>query len=146
MNPNRNEHIDDDLLKKLISLPKEEKLPDDFTQKVMSALPKPEVKAEISNAKFPFKMIAIAGFAALAFIFLIFNFDLSVLRNLSSDLSANHQINYLNIITSALNIFKEGFSGFKITNISITAIVSLATLYFADKFLKRYFEGRVGTI
>jgi heme/copper-type cytochrome/quinol oxidase subunit 2 len=140
MDKNNTKHIDDDFLKGLISLPQDETLPGDFTQKVMAALPKNELPAEVSPKRFNFMSWAIVAVLGIAAAFLIFTIDFRSILNATSEPTQNNPINYLNMITSVLNIFKEGFSGFKISSVTIVALLSLVSLYVGDKLLRKRFD------
>ncbi len=138
-----NTHIEDDFLKKLVNLQGEEKVPDDLTRKVMAQLPKPVVSDTQPETKpwFNFRNVALLVVSAAIVIYLVFSFDISGLFNLATDPSSENPQNYLNMITSIIEIFRQGFSSIKMTSISITAFLALGLLYGFDKLL-RSFTGR----
>jgi len=134
-----NTHINDDFLKQLIKLQEDEKVPDDFTQKIMTQLPKPAVVAPQPEAKswFNFRNAALLVVSLAVIIYLIFSFDIAGLFNLATESSSENPQNYLKMIPSVIEIFRQGFSGIKMTSISATAIIALISLYFIDRLLKR---------
>ena len=145
MDQNTNRPIEDDFLKKLISLHEEDKLPEGFTQKVMAGLPKVAATPVAAPKKFDLRVIALIAAVSVAALFIYFNFDFSGIFNAAAETSENNPIKYLNLLTSVSKSFSDGFSGIKITSISITAIISLLSLYFADRFFKRFFNGHAET-
>jgi len=140
MNPDRNEHINDDFLKKLVGMQREEKLPDDFTRKVIAGLPKAAAAPVEAPKNFNLRLIALIAAVSVAALFIFFNFDFSGIFKAAAETSENNPIKYLNLLTSVSKSFSDGFSGIKITSISIVALCSLVALYFADSFFKRWFN------
>lgn len=138
-----NKHIDDDFLKKLVSLPEDEKLPEDFTQKIMNRIPKaaPVEPKPVNGSWFNYRNTAIAIVVAAIAGYLIFSFDVAGLINLAMVSSTQNPQNYLKIITSVIEIFKQGFAGIQFTSISITAFLALVLLAGFDKFLKYFLGG-----
>jgi len=135
-----NTHIEDDFLKKLISLPEDEKLSDDFTSKVMAGLPKVIVAPVEAKRKIDLRIIGLIAAVSITAIFIFFNFDFSGILKAAAETSENNPVKYLNLFTSISKSFSDGFSGIKISSISITAVISLASLYFADIFFKKWFN------
>ena len=135
-----NTHIEDDFLKKLISLPEDEKLSDDFTSKVMAGLPKVIVAPVEAKRKIDLRIIGLIAAVSITAIFIFFNFDFSGIFKAAAETSENNPVKYLNLLTSISKSFSDGFSGIKISSISITAVISLASLYFADIFFKKWFN------
>jgi len=135
-----NAHIEDDFLKKLISLPEDEKLPNDFTRKVMVGLPKVAVAPVEAKRKIDLRIIGLIAAVSITAIFIFFNFDFSGIFKAAAENPENNPVKYLNLLTSISKSFSDGFSGIKISSISITAIIALASLYFADIFFKKWFN------
>jgi len=122
-----------------------EKLPDDFTRKVMAGLPKVATAQVEAPKKFDLRLIALIAAVSVAALFIIFNFDFSGIFKAAAETSENNPIKYLNLLTSVSKSFSDGFSSLKITSISIVALSSLVALYFADSFFKRFFNGNAET-
>lgn len=137
---NKNTHIDDAFLKGLIDLSEEEKMPDDLTQKIMASLPKSEVLAPEKARRFNFRNYALIVVLIVAAILLVFNIDFATLLQSTTESSGNNLPKYLSMFTSVFKIFNTSFSGVNISSVSIVAIISLASLYFGDKILKRWFD------
>ncbi len=135
-----NTHIEDDFLKKLISLPEDEKLPDNFTPKVMAGLPKVAIAPVEAKNKIDLRIIGLIAAVSITAIFIFFNFDFSGIFKAAAETSENNPVKYLNLLTSISKSFSDGFSEIKITSITITAVISLVSLYFADKYFKRWFN------
>lgn len=135
-----NTHIDDDFLKKLVGLSDDEKLPEDFTQKIMAQLPEEKTAEPVAVPKkrFSFTTLAVIGLAAAAVILLLVNVDLTAIFNFASQPSEQSPESYLTMFTSIINIFEKGFSGIKISSITVTAIIVLGALYFIDQLLKKW--------
>ena len=139
-----NTHIEDDFLKKLVNLPEDEKLPEDFTQRIMKKIPqeKTAVAPVESGRQFSIRNIAIVVIAAAVVIFLALNIDFGAILNLAGETSSDSPQSYVNMFSSVVKIFNQGFSSIKITSITITAIISLGLLYGIDKLLKSWFNGQ----
>ncbi len=132
------EHINDEFLKGLVKLSGEDKPSVDFTKKVMAKVPVPVVltQEETSTIK-PWQWITIAA-ALVGVIYFIITFDLnSVFRQLA-DVSGSGGINYVNMLTSFIQLFGSAFSGFHFTSITLIIIISVAALYLGDKFLRKW--------
>ena len=139
-----NTHIDDDFLKKLVNLPEDEKLPKDFTRRIMDKIPqeKPAAAPVEPGRQFRIRNIAIVVIAAAVVIFLALNIDFGAILNLAGETSSESPQSYVNMFSSVVKIFNQGFSSIKITSITVTAIISLALLYGIDKLLKSWFNGQ----
>jgi hypothetical protein len=137
---NNIEHIDDDFLKKLIGLQKDEKTPEGFTGKVMSALPEAPAPAIVSKERAGYKLYLLLVAIAVAMVLIFFNIDFGALLNFAAESEGQSPQNYLNMFSSVLQIFSEGFSGIKVTSITVMAVVSLTLLYFIDWLLKNGFN------
>jgi len=140
MDQNTNRPFEDDFLKKLVRMQHEEKLPDDFTRKVMAGLPKVAAAPVEAPKKVDLRLIALIVAVSVAALFIFFNFDFSGIFKAATETSENNPIKYLNLLTSVSKSFSDGFSGIKITSISLVALSSLVALYFADSFFKRLFN------
>ncbi len=144
---NNIEHIDDDFLKKLIGLQEDEKIPEGFTGKVMSALPKAPTPVVENKRHSGYKLYLLLGAIGVAMVLIFFNIDFGALLNFAAESEGQSPQNYLNMFSSILQIFNEGFSGIKITSITVMAVVSLALLYFIDRLLRSGFDNhRVGAV
>lgn len=131
------EHIDDDFLKKLIKQTSEETPSAGFTSRVMASIPQtsPVVEQVEKPALKPWHWIFIVtGFAGI--VWFIFTFDFGSFFSIVNTNTPGEQVDYLGIFSSALQIFSQAFSAFKLTNISLMVVISLVALYFGDRFLK----------
>lgn len=131
------EHIDDDFLKRLVGLTKDEVPSGDFTSRVMACIPQTAAAPE-SIDKLIVKpwhwLLLVAAFAGI--VYFIYSVDFGSFFNLVATDSPEGQVNYPKMFTSAMQIFSQAFSAFKLTNISLMVIISLVSLYFGDRFLK----------
>lgn len=140
MDQNTHRPIEDDFLKKLVGMQHEEKLPDDFTGKVMAGLPKAAATPVEAPKKVELRLIALIAAVSLAAIFIFFNFDFSGIFKAAAETSGNNPVKYLNLLTSISKSFSDGFSAIKISSISISGIIALVSLYFVDKYFKKWFN------
>ncbi len=132
-----NEHIDDGFLKKLVKQTREETPSADFTSRVMASIPQnmPLVEQVEKSALKPWHWIFIGlGFAGI--VWFIFTFDFGSFFGIGNANTPGEQVDYLRIFSSALQIFSQAFSAFKLTNISLMVVISMVALYFGDRFLK----------
>jgi len=141
MNTNNNRPFADDFLKKMVGLEHEELLPEDFTLKVMAGLPAAEVKTETIGKYSVFKIAVSIGVLILVTGFLLFYIDFGSIIHAISLPSANNPAGYLNIFSTIIKTFSEGFSSIRLTSITMVAILSLASLFFLDKLLRRITDG-----
>lgn len=132
------DHITDDFLKKLISQTKDDKLSEDFSDRVMAAIPvtKPEVE---SVEKLPVNWwqwaLLAAAFAGVGYI--IFSFDLFGRFNTIEIQQGNSLTNYVNMFSSIIRLFTDGFANFKFTTMPLTIILAVVVLFLGDKLLRK---------
>ena len=124
----------------------DEKLPDDFTQKVMATIPRSDVPEIETKKQFGYRTLIIIGVATIAVVFLLLNIDFEAILNTTSRSPENNILNYLSMITSVFTIVREGFSGFEVSSITMVAIIALISLYFGDRLFKRFFETQMVVI
>lgn len=131
------EHIDDDFLKRLVRQTKEETPSDDFTSRVMASIPQTTAPPESVDKPMvkPWQwLLLVAAFTGI--VYFIYSVDFGSFFNLVGTDSPEGQVNYLKTFTSAMQIFSQAFSAFKLTNISLMVVISIVALYFGDRFLK----------
>ncbi len=141
MDKQNTEHIEDEFLKGLLNLSDEEKLPGDFTQKVMARVPRVVAVKEEKTSLMPWQWIVIAA-ASVGIIYFVITFDLSTLFRQFVNVSEDGGANYLSMFTSLIQLFSNAFSGFQFTSISLMIIISGIALYFGDKFLRKWSTAR----
>jgi hypothetical protein len=125
---------EDDFLKKIIALAEDEKAPAGFTQKVMAALPAGETVAEKQVEWKPLLIYFLSGLAIVAaFLWFMSQLDFSSLKMLQ--IAGASQ--YLNYFANAISIFREGFSGFQFSSLSLTITLSVFVLLLADMLIKK---------
>ncbi len=144
MNQNTDNNIHDKFLKKLIAMQPEEKVPDDFTQRVMAGLPKFSPVAVKADKKPDLRLLAVIVAASAAVIFVLFSFDFNSIFKAINAVSGNDPAKYFNLLASISTSFGNAFSGIRISSVSIAALVSLAMLLMADKLLSKWFTGHAG--
>lgn len=138
MTTNNNDHISDDFLKGLLQQTPDEPLSADFTDKVMSLLPKTEAPAEVIEKDAPVWWQWVLYAAALAgaayFVFFV---------NLPAHISDSgaHPLaylnTYLNMFSSLINFFTRGMSDVEVTTRPLMIILALALLIAGDRILKK---------
>jgi len=142
MDNKHTEHINDDFLKGLVKFTDEDKPSVDFTQKIMAKIPRPVVEEQ--EEKFmlrPWQWVAIVA-SLIGVMYFIFAFDLTSLIRQATDVSGSEGINYLNILTSFVQLISQAFSGFQFTSITLMILISGLALYFGDKFLRKWSSAR----
>ena len=129
--------IQDDFLKNLIKISEIEKPSENFTNKVMGKI-QSEAKT-ISVADEPllskkYWLLIAAGLICVMFV--LFALDWSFINNLFAGISVE-KIEIPTITGNLVNSFRDIFSSFKISSISIVVIAAIASLFLLDKFLKK---------
>ncbi len=138
MTANNNDHISDDFLKGLLQQTPDEQLSADFTDKVMSVLPKTEAPVEVIEKDAPvwwqWALFAAALAGAAYFIFIV---------NLPGQLSdpGSHPLTYLstylNMFSSLITFFTRGMSDVEFTSRPLMIILALALLFAGDRIFKK---------
>jgi len=131
------EHIDDDFLKRLVGMTKDEVPSGDFTSNVMAGIPKTSIAAETVDKPMvkPWQwVLLLAAFAGIVYFIYSFNFG-ALFTYVATD-SPEGKIDYITMISTILQLFSQAFSAFKLTNISLMIGISITALYFGDRFLR----------
>lgn len=131
------EHIDDDFLKRLVGLTKDEAPSGDFTSRVMAGIPKTSIAVESVQKSLmkPWQwVLLLAAFAGIVYFIYSINFG-SLFTFMAAD-TPDGKIDYLTMFTSIMQLFSQAFSAFKLTNISLMIGISITALYFGDRFLR----------
>jgi len=138
MNINNTEHLEDDFIRKLMKQTGDEKPSDDFTAKVMAAIPATE-PVIVPIEKQPFKWwhfgLLVAALAGAGYI--IFSFDIF---GRFGNLDVQQGIglaNYVNMFSSIVTLFTDGFSKIEVTSMPLMIILATALLIAGDKLLKK---------
>lgn len=131
------EHIDDDFLKHLVGLTKDEVPSGDFTSRVMAGIPKTSIAVESVQKSLmkPWQwVLLLAAFTGIVFFIYSINFS-SLFTFMATD-TPDGKIDYITMLSSIMQLFSQAFSAFKLTNISLMIGISITALYFGDRFLK----------
>jgi hypothetical protein len=138
MNINNTEHLEDDFIRKLMKQTGNEKPSDDFTAKVMAAIPATEpVIVPIEKQPFKWWHMALLAAAFTGIGYLIFFFDLSGLFTNLDVQPAISLTNYVNMFSSIVSLFTDGFSKIEVTTMPLVIILATALLIAGDKLLKK---------
>lgn len=138
MNLNNTDHLTDDFLENLIKKTSSERPSDDFTQKVMSALPATERVIETVE-KLPFKWWHWAMLAAVftGVGYMIFSFDVFGRFSEIDPQPGINLVNYVKMFSSIVHLFTDGFAKIEFTTMPLLIILAGAVLFFGDKLLRK---------
>jgi hypothetical protein len=138
MNQNNTDHIADDFIKKLMKQIPDEKAPAGFTDRVMASIPASEAPVEALKKEPPTRwqwLLLAAAFAGVGYA--IFFLNLSEQISGIETYPGDYLINYLNMFSSIVKMFTQGFAGIEITTRPLIIAAAVAVLFFADRYLKR---------
>jgi uncharacterized membrane protein len=138
MNNQPTDHISDEFIKKLVKQTPDEKLPEGFTSKVMAAIPVTRAPAEVVE-KGPllwWQWLLIAAALVLAG-YIIFFLNVSGQISGIETQPAGFLMNYLNMFSSMVKLFTQGFSGIEVTSRPLIIVAAIAILVFGDRLLKK---------
>jgi hypothetical protein len=138
MNNQNTDHISDEFIKKLMKQTADERLSDEFTNKVMAAIPVTQTPVEVVEKEplvwWQWLLIAAAFVLAGYIIFFV---------NVSGQISgvesqpAAYLMNYLSMFSSLVTLFTQGFSGIEVTSRPLIIVAAIAILIFGDRLLKK---------
>lgn len=138
MSNKNTDHIEDDFISKLMKQTGDEKPSDTFTAKVMAALPAAEpVIVPVEKQPFKWWHMALLAAAFTGIGYLIFLFDLSGLFTNLDVQPAISLANYLNMFSSIVSLFTDGFSKIEVTTMPLMIVLATALLIAGDKLLKK---------
>ncbi len=138
MDINKNiNNIDDDFLKRLISLTADEEVPEGFSERVMQQLPAVQEQPVVADASRRWIWVLSIAAAVIAILVAIPFGAVEFFARLAS--SESFQV-YGAIFSSVIRSFSKGFSSLQIGNIGFMILISTLLLFLISLLLRRWFD------
>jgi hypothetical protein len=129
-------NINDDFLKRFISLSADEEVPEGFSERVMQQLPAVQEQPIAADASRRWIWLSIAAAVIAILVALSFGGTNIFARFASAE---GFQI-YRQLFGSVVGSFSKGFSSIHISSIGVLILISTLLLYLTNLLLRRWFD------